>query len=63
MVDFAKCEGVGCEKKLLCRRFTAVASGRQSWFISSPIVYNDYEGSTTGNCKYFWMVEEECGDE
>lgn len=51
MSDITKCDGIGCDLKEQCLRFTANTNqDYQSWFIESP-----KEGE---ECKYFWDVKE-----
>ena len=47
MADITMCEGVGCESKLTCYRFTAPENKyRQTYFKETPIV--------NGGCEYYW---------
>ena len=47
MADITMCEGVGCESKLTCYRFTAPQNKyRQTYFKETPIV--------NGRCEHYW---------
>lgn len=37
MVDISKCEGNGCSKKESCKRYTAPASGLQSYIFVEKV--------------------------
>jgi len=44
MADITMCEGIGCEARVTCYRFTAKPNEhRQSYFMQSPIVNNGCE--------------------
>jgi len=46
MPDITMCEGIGCEARFTCYRFTAKPSEyRQSYFMETPIV--------NGGCEYY----------
>ena len=46
MADITMCEGVGCEAKETCYRYTAKPGIRQSCFMKPPI--------TDQGCEYYW---------
>ena len=51
MADITKCEGVGCEAKETCYRYTAKPSRYQSYFTETPIIKT--KGLPDG-CDYYW---------
>lgn len=56
MADITMCEGVGCESKLTCYRFTAPQNKyRQTYFKETPIVKT--KGLSDG-CEYYWNNKE-----
>ena len=51
MADITKCEGIGCNKREFCYRFTAIASThRQSYFATTPI-------KVSGECDEYWEMK------
>ena len=47
MLDITKCEGIGCEKRVNCYRFTSKPERLQSYSAFYETIEDD-------KCKYYW---------
>ena len=54
-MDITKCSGENCPAKEKCKRYTAEASERQSFFVMPPIV-NFKEDI---HCDFYWGAESQ----
>ena len=54
-MDITMCKADGCLLALKCKRYTAKASERQSWFTEAP--YRVVNGKT--KCDMFWSETSE----
>jgi len=51
MTDITKCKGIDCSIKDTCKRYTAIESMLQSYFVESPI--------KDGRCDMYWGEDAE----
>ena len=51
MTDITKCKGIDCSIKDKCKRYTAIESMLQSYFVESPIKDN--------KCDMYWGEDAE----
>lgn len=52
MTDITRCQGITCEVRESCRRYTATGSTMQSW---AAFYATDSFRPATG-CEYYWPV-------
>lgn len=59
MADITKCSGQGCPVKENCKRFTAIESMKQSYFVNPPFKDNECEMYWGDNAEFIFKQLKE----